>query len=426
VYLVTTTWRDVLDAAATVGRDPIPWFAEMPELAWSECVARWSPLQAYLRRQRSAHGHEAFSGFLLEPNAVYSHGTERTAKAAFGYRIGMTMAEWMCRGQMGLGPTVHAEASIPEGAGPAWLSTTGLPDLVGDHWHSPITWLVEAKGARRTGLTALAKGALQLTHPGLMSGPHARVLCGTSLEPRLFVTVDVDVSAESVPHTAEPEIPDPDTDDGALVSLARSRMLTYYSLRALPASARSVRPIGPAVTDRASWRRRTGLVYPLENDPTTRAERLLARDASTYASQRPPSQRLDMLTGRIPGTDVLIGISRRLFEACRNLATEEQHIADETLADFPHPVTPEADTADMADEEIEEFAHERRAAFAEREAAARPRLRATVREGFDRGKFSSWQQLLNNQPGINLDQPDLLESATEDTYLAIGMSTAFI
>ena len=40
-YLVTTTWRDVLDAAATVGRDPIPWFAKVPALAWSEMIARW-------------------------------------------------------------------------------------------------------------------------------------------------------------------------------------------------------------------------------------------------------------------------------------------------------------------------------------------------------------------------------------------------
>ena len=165
-YLVTTTWRDILDAAATVGRDPIPWYAAMPELARAELIARWSPLMAYLRRRRNPWARPGSSGYLVEPNAVYYHGTERTARGAFGYRLGMTMAEWACRGLMGLGPTLHAETSAPADAGPAWLAAAGLPDLVGDHWHPPTTWLVEAKGARRTGLTVLTKGARQLTGPG--------------------------------------------------------------------------------------------------------------------------------------------------------------------------------------------------------------------------------------------------------------------
>ena len=74
-YLVTTTWRDILDAAATVGRDPIPWFAAMPELAHAELIARWSPLMAYLRRRRNPWARPGSSGYLIEPNAVYYHGT---------------------------------------------------------------------------------------------------------------------------------------------------------------------------------------------------------------------------------------------------------------------------------------------------------------------------------------------------------------
>ncbi len=73
-YLVTTTWRDVIDAAMTVGRDPAPWLAEMPALAWSELVVRWSPLMAYLRRSRDASGKSGTSGYLVEPNAVYREG----------------------------------------------------------------------------------------------------------------------------------------------------------------------------------------------------------------------------------------------------------------------------------------------------------------------------------------------------------------
>jgi len=152
-HLVTTTWRDILDAAETVGRDPTPWSAAMPELARAELIARWSPLMAYLRRRRNAWPQPGSSGHLIEPNAIYRHGTEQTARGAFGYRLGMTMAEWACPGLMGLGPALHAEASTPAGAGSGWSPSIGLPDLVGDHWHPPTTWLVEAKGARRTGRT---------------------------------------------------------------------------------------------------------------------------------------------------------------------------------------------------------------------------------------------------------------------------------
>lgn len=413
-YLVTTTWRDIIDAATTVGRDPIPWYANMPALAWSECIARCSPLMAYLRRSPDVNAHPGSSGYLTEPNAVYYHGTERTAKAAFGYRIGMTMAEWACRGLMGLGPTLHAETSPPPAdAGPGWSPASGLPDLVGDHWRAPATWLVEAKGARRTGKPALAKGVLQLTGRGLMSGAHVRVLCGASLEPRLFVTVDVEVMPGRSPWRAPPEIPDPATDDSVLVNLARSRMLTYYSLRALTASALSVRPVGLAVADPESWRRRVGLVYPLERDPSTEQERVLAQNPSVYAEQRPLPQRLDMLTGRVPGTNMIIGLSRRLFEACRNLASEEEQIAED--------VGPEShDGLFDLDEEVEKYTLERRAAFVEAEAARRPLLREATRQGFERGRNNSWYQLLDQQPGINSDPaPGLLESATADTYLAI-------
>jgi hypothetical protein len=368
---------------------------------------------AYLRRSPDANAHPGSSGYLLEPNAVYYRGAERTARAAFGYRLGMTMAEWVCRGLMGLGPTLHAETSPPAEAGPGWSPVSRLPDLVGDHWRPPTTWLVEAKGARRTGLPALAKGVLQLTGRGLMSGAHVRVLCGASLEPRLFVTVDVEVLSGRSPWTAPPEIPDPSTDDSVLVNLARSRILTYYSLRALTASELSVRPVGLAVADPESWRRRAGLVYPLEQDSSTQQERSLAQNPSAYAEQRPLPQRLDMLTGRVPGTNMIIGLSRRLFEACRNLASEEEQIAEE--------VEPEGQYGlfDL-DEELEEDTLERRFAFVEREVARRPRLREATRQGFERGRNNSWNQLLDQQPGINSGPaPGLLESATADTYLAI-------
>jgi hypothetical protein len=169
-------------AAMTVGRYPAPWLSALPALAWSELLARWSPLMAYLRRSRSPKAQLGMSGWLVEPNDVYRRATEKTAQAAFGYRIGMTMAEWACRGLMGLGPTLHAEAFQPADAGPAWSPKSGLPDLVGSHQNAPTTWLIEAKGGRRVGKGDLTKGADQVSRPDLMSGPHVRLVCGASLE----------------------------------------------------------------------------------------------------------------------------------------------------------------------------------------------------------------------------------------------------
>lgn len=418
-YLVTTTWRDLLDAAATVGRDPTPWFASVPALAWSECVARWSPLQAYLRRDRNRREMPGYSNHRVEPNAVYRLGAERTAKTAFGYRAGMTMAEWVCRGLMGLGPTMHAEDAHPDNAGGGWSAKASLPDLVGTHPQAPATWLVEAKGARRIRHKALAKGARQLTGADLIWGPHARVLCGASLEPRLSVTVDFEIHLDSAPPTIGGDETSPENDDDALVSLSRSRMLTYFALRALPASARSVRPVGPTVAD-PTRQRRVGLIEPLERDPTTRTERQLARDAGAYARLRPTAQRLDMLTGLIPGTGVIVGMSRRLFEACRNLASEELRLAEAGLLTFLPETTPDQ----ISEDQLDKFVRQRRADFAEREFSARPMLRASAREGFERGRASSWQDLLDEQPRIETEQPrDLLESATADTYLAINTDT---
>ena len=49
-YLVTTTWRALLDATTTVGRDITPWVAAVPRLARREIMARRYPLSAYLVR----------------------------------------------------------------------------------------------------------------------------------------------------------------------------------------------------------------------------------------------------------------------------------------------------------------------------------------------------------------------------------------
>jgi len=430
-YLVATTWRDVIDAATTVGRDPLPWLTAVPALAWAEFIARRSPLIAYLQRVRNASSNPGLTGYYVAPNVVYADGTERTAQAAFAYRIGMTMAEWVCR-LMGLGPTEHAESSPPPGAGPAWSSLKG-PDLVGSHWQAPTTWLVEAKGARRAGRALLAKGADQLCSHGLMTGPHARVLCGTSIEHRIFVTVDIEVDEgmrSPVPR-ADLTRRSPDDDDGELVALARSRMLSYYALRALPPASLAVRPVGLAVADARRPEESPSLVVPLENDESTREERMLARDPDAYRRLRPPSSRRDMLTGQVPGTDLIVGMSRRLYGACGSLATKEAEIMS-GLQNLPVAYQPQAGWdqedpgVDVVDEEVlDSWNRERRREYASRESQARSYLYETARRGYELGGQRSWAELINNEPAIAAGAPaGFLESATPDTYLAIDIRTA--
>lgn len=110
---------------------------------------------------------------------------------------------------------------------------------------------------------------------------------------------------------------------------------------------------------------------------------------------------------------MFIGMSRRLFEACRDLASEEEQIAEE--------LEPETQLELFGrEEELEQYSRERRSAFVERESDRDPRLRAATCQGFERGRHSTWYQLIEQQPEI-ISSPatGLLEGATQDTYLAI-------
>jgi len=410
----------------TVGRDHLAWLAAVPGLASAEIIARRSPLAAYLYRTRNGHLPLGATGYRLEPNVVYQEGTEKTARAMFAYRVGMTMAEWACRSLMGLGPTIHAEAvpySQLPGPGPGWSQQHGQPDLVGFHWRSPRTWLVEAKAARRLGKPELSKGVSQLSAIGMMNGPHMRVLCGTSIEHRVFMTIDIE-AAGSIAESGmvqDGQRQGPDEDDAELIALARSRMLNFYLLQALPRESLSVRPIGPTVAAAQYHQgRATEVVIPLETDESTRIEREQLRLNPAIYSLRSPSSRFDLLTGPVPGTDIVLGMSRRLFAACRSLAAEQAQLLLAAQAGLPDlPVTEHTD-----EEAIEYQIRERRAFFAEQEATADIPLRETTRQAYEIGRESSWQQLIDVQPQLVAEPPaNLLESATPDTYLAIDAST---
>ncbi len=418
IYLARTTWRDIIDAAATVGRDPTGWLAAVPALAWAELIARRAPLLAYLGRTQ--HSGPDGDTFHLEPNVVYHHGTETSAQAGFGYRMGMTMAEWACRGLLRLGPTDHAESILPPPtSGPGWSAAHGLPDLVAHMAGAPWPWLIEAKGGRRTGLTVLREGAGQLTRDGLMDGPHVRVLCGTSLEDRVFVTLDL----ESVDGGASPAAvdgPPTPTSPDSILDLARSRMLFYLALRALPPDRLRIIPVGQQVaTFRTS--RTAALTMLLEYDPSTRDARDRARRPDEYRRQ-PRQHRYDMITGRVPGTDLIVGLSRRLYAACERLADPEAGIAASVDEDIP--VRPPTST-EPSMQELDERRLNRETLFRARERQERPRLAEEARAGFEYGADAEWPDLIAADPPLLTDTPDgFLEAATADSYLAVTADTA--
>ncbi|KUM80114.1 hypothetical protein AQI70_08080 [Streptomyces curacoi] len=74
--------------------------------------------------------------------------------------------------------------------------------------------------------------------------PHHKVLCGTSLEKRLFMMIDV----ARVDHGGDDAVTG--TDDQAqdsgevLLELARARMMTYFTLASLPPALLRVTPVG--------------------------------------------------------------------------------------------------------------------------------------------------------------------------------------
>ncbi|MER5387238.1 hypothetical protein ABT040_44665 [Streptomyces sp. NPDC002688] len=246
-YLPTTTWREIVKAATEVGRGVTPRLHQAQQLARGELVARVAPLYAYLGMHAVSPKYPLphSVGRRLTVNAVYEHGTERTAKSMLGYRLGMTMAEWACRSLMGLGQTWHFEDGGPI---PALMDafkdpTRTLPDLWGLHESENAYWLIEAKGGN-VRKSRLVEGWEQLEEGGklLQAYAHRRILCGASVQPQgdLFVTVDYDQLSGQPPQPSgdatlvgigTPEDHLDDSDD-ALLATARAQMLVYLVLAA--------------------------------------------------------------------------------------------------------------------------------------------------------------------------------------------------
>ncbi|GAA2463365.1 gamma-glutamyltransferase [Streptomyces macrosporus] len=440
-YAPSTTWREIVKAATEVGRDVSPNLVRVPQLAHGELVARVAPLYAYIGLHDFVPKHPLphTVGRRLTLNAIYEYATERTAKNALGYRLGMTMAEWACRSLMGLGQTWHIEdgGPIPALRDAFKDPARKLPDLWGLHEAEKQYWLVEAKGGNVLKKT-LDEGWEQLEGGSkiLSAYAHRRVLVGAAVRPQgdLFLTIDHDqhpglppldpqgATAPTGPGSPEDHIGD---DDDALMATARAQMLTYLALKSAPPGRLKTVPV-PA--DRTNRRRVPGaLTTPLEADGETRARRADLRGAAASGTETPLLRELtrkmgldDFLTCRIPGTEVVLGMSRRLFAACEQLHEADRLIAESTpglrAEDQPHGHEP-------LDEDAEEEARRaRRLIFREQQDEARPRLRPLVRQAYEQGDTRPWSAFLpsGQEPRLNLaSDPGLLEAATAETYLAV-------
>ncbi|MFE2578950.1 gamma-glutamyltransferase [Streptomyces sp. NPDC059378] len=440
-YLPTTTWRDIVKAATEVGRDVTPWLHQAQQLARGELVARIAPLYAYLGMHDVSPTHPLSHsvGRRLTVNAVYEHGTERTAKSMLGYRLGMTMAEWACRSLMGLGQTWHLEDGGPI---PALMDdfkdpTRTLPDLWGLHEIENAYWLIEAKGGN-VRKNRLVEGWEQLEEGSklLQAYAHRRILCGASVQPQgdLFVTIDYDQRPGLPPRPSgdatlvgigTPEDHLDDSND-ALLATARSQMLVYLVLRSVSSS--QLWTVGLSA-DRSTRRRNVArLTKPLEDDSITRELRDYVRAETAQAG--PESLRLhargigmdDFLTCRIPGTELRLGMSRRLFAACQQLHQEDRRIAERTPG-------LRAEDQRIADEPVDEEAEEQRRRaqrriFREELEYERRRIESEVRNAYEQATTRRWRDLLPSHPEPALDiddHPGLLEAATAETYLALRL-----
>lgn len=439
LYLATTTWRQILQAATSVGRDLAPWLRKTPWLAVNEFIARVAPLQAYLC-MKEVPGPEYAAGRGLFVSAVYQHGTERSAHSAFGYHLGMTMAQWVCVGMSGLGSTRHIEAGGPGGHQGFLDTSSRLPDLWGTYPSPRLPWLVEAKAGRHLGEGRLKDGQAQLNGGSdLMTVPHRQVLCGTSLphhkkweDDYLFMTMDTTMNTPPpTDGSALPPLgPPPDgaedhivEDPDALLAVARSQLMAYQAIAFGAVEDLRLVPVRKARSARV--RHRTGSLTPVEVDEPTRALRFRLRSASvtSEAALRAQGDAADFVAARLPGTGVHLGMSRRLFAACAALHQAQAEMPVNVPL-FPADLV--SLRRNVEDEQREEYSRDSRRAYYEQEEERGPRLRADVRRAFAQAEAQSWGELLPGRDArVSLEDPEasgLLEATTAETYLATAFT----
>ena len=320
-WIATTTWRHVLQAAFQVGGDPQRWLRDYPELAATELVARACALRTMLHVRESKEllpCDGTGRGLFVTP--LYALGAEASAKAAFAYQLGMAMAHWITVGMSGLSGTQHLEMGAPTSMSPFRPGSTRIPDLWGHHPKEGIDWLIEAKAGRGLNATQLRSGREQLDYgSALMDGvPHRQVLCGTSLpdsrnweEEPVYMMVHTAVVNPAAPRPTPPtrmamsSAAAAARDEAAMdavLALVNQQSLVFLTLTRGPVEDLRIHRTARSDT-RDDRERPAGFVY-LQTP-------LRRHDAAQQAHQT------DFLTGRLPGTGIRVGMSRRLFAASR-------------------------------------------------------------------------------------------------------------
>ena len=405
-YVTTMTWRDMLDAAMTVGREVAPWLLRFPGLAWQEVVARESPLRAFLVRVDSPLAASP-TGWALRPSIVYVEGTERTAQAAFGYRLGMTVAEWVARGLCGLGPTTHCEDGRPGGAPVGWRALRSQPDLYCSDT-AGRTWLVEAKGGRRLGLPVLRKGATQVETAATGFTPSSmNAVVGASLEHVLYATLDVD---DVPPPTAVGASAASAADEDTLLAAVRSRMLAYAVLLGTPADRCSLRIAGgvPAANPGTA----ASPLTMLEKDDQTKAAR--ANRAGVPDEWREAyGQDSEFLVADVPGTGIALGLSREMYAACAAYADQARDI--DKVAEDRMPVVPP--DRELESPYVEERQERKREVQAEIRDERKDLMKRAVIASFEQAKGASWVRLAQRRVSYS-DDVAAPEAASSVAYLA--------
>lgn len=190
VVELETTWREILLSAIQVGRPALLWLALFPDFAEEEFRGRVAPLRAYLGMDKSPVGMP-----VVRRSVLYKHGAETTERAGFAYRLGMTMADWLCVTRLGMPSLTHLTL-LPHDH-PVRRASSRVhrsPDLVASRpGRRPSIAIVEAKCSEHLRLRERYEGAFQLDELRATGAlrHYLQLLCGISIEPHLFLLVDM-------------------------------------------------------------------------------------------------------------------------------------------------------------------------------------------------------------------------------------------
>jgi hypothetical protein len=182
VVELETTWREILLSAIQVGRPALLWLALFPDFAEEEFRGRVAPLRAYLGMDKSPAGMP-----VVRRSVLYKHGAETTERAGFAYRLGMTMADWLCVTRLGMPSLTHLKL-LPHDH-PVRRASSRVhrsPDLVAScAGRRPSIAIVEAKCSEHLRLRERYEGAFQLDELRATGAlrHYLQLLCGVSMEP---------------------------------------------------------------------------------------------------------------------------------------------------------------------------------------------------------------------------------------------------